>query len=134
METMQGFTIESMMSELNNNLAVGKRSLEEMRSSGDYTYNARGGCEVEISLEQFDTVWNICDDSERLCLRLPIYVSTDTSSDSGAWKVEGKVEAAVVAKLLGKRLYADGFLRLHYPDYKALKSVIPDAIMVVFAP
>lgn len=131
---MKGFTIESMMSELNNSLAVGKRSLEEMRSSGDYTYNVRGGCKVEIPSEQFDAVWDICDDAERLRLRLPIYVSTDTSSDSGAWKVEGKVEAAVVAKLLGKRLYADGFLRIHYSDYKVLKTLIPDAIMVIFAP
>lgn len=131
---MQGFTIESMMSELNNNLATGKRSLEEIRSSGDYTYSVRGGSRVEIPQEQFDAIWDVCDDVERLRLRLPIYVSTDTISDSGAWKVDGKVEAAVVAKLLGKKVYAEGFLRLHYPDYKALKTMVPDAIMVIFTP
>ena len=131
---MNGLTIESMMSELNTNLAAGKRSLDEMRASGDYSFNVRGGGKVEIPKEQVDTLWDVCDDSERLRLRLPIYVSTDTSSDSGAWKVEGRTEAAVVARLLGKRMHRDDLVQLHYPDYKELKSKIPDAIMVIFAP
>ena len=127
-------TIESMMSELNTNLAAGKRSLEEMRTSGDYSFNVRGGSKVEIPKEQIDILWDVCDDAERLRLRLPIYVSTDTSSDSGAWKVEGRTEAAVVARHLGKSMYRDDMVRLHYPDFKQLKSMIPDAIMVVFTP
>ena len=131
---MNGLTIESMMSELNTNLAAGKRSLDEMRASGDYSFNVRGVGKVEIPKEQVDILWDVCDDSERLRLRLPIYVSTDTSSDSGAWKVEGRTEAAVVARLLGKRMHRDDLVQLHYPDYKELKSKIPDAIMVIFAP
>ena len=115
---MNGLTIESMMSELNTNLAAGKRSLDEMRASGDYSFNVRGGGKVEIPKEQVDILWDVCDDSERLRLRLPIYVSTDTSSDSGAWKVEGRTEAAVVARLLGKSMYRDDMVRLHYPDFK----------------
>ena len=114
---MNGLTIESMMSELNTNLAAGKRSLDEMRASGDYSFNVRGGGKVEIPKEQVDILWDVCDDSERLRLRLPIYVSTDTSSDSGAWKVEGRTEAAVVARLLGKRMHRDDLVQLHYPDY-----------------
>ena len=131
---MQGFTIESMMSELNTNLASGKRSLEEMHESGDRTFTVRGGGKVEIPEEQIDTLWDICDDSARIRLRLPIYVSTDTSAEGGAWKVEGRTEAAVVARLLGKSMYRDDMVRLHYPDFKQLKSMIPDAIMVVFTP
>ena len=131
---MNGLTIESMMSELNTNLAAEKRSLDEMRASGDYSFNVRGGGKVEIPKEQVDILWDVCDDSERLRLRLPIYVSTDTSSDSGAWKVEGRTEAAVVARLLGKRMHRDDLVQLHHPDYKELKSKIPDAIMVIFAP
>lgn len=131
---MPGLTVESMLAELNTNLASGKRSLEEMHESGDHSFQVRGGGSVEIPEEQLDLIWNVCDDSERLRLRLPIYVSTDTSSDSGSWKVEGRVEVAVISKLLGKTLHTEDRLRLHHPDYKQLKTMIPDAIMVVFTP
>ena len=131
---MPGLTVESMLAELNTNLASGKRSLEEMHESGDHSFQVRGGGSVEIPEVQLDLIWNVCDDSERLRLRLPIYVSTDTSSDSGSWKVEGRVEVAVITKLLGKTLHIEDRLRLYHPDYKQLKTMIPDAIMVVFTP
>ena len=63
-----------------------------------------------------------------------IYVSTDVSGEVSAWKVEGKTEATVVAKLLGKPIFRDDRVRLYNPDLKKLKSLIPDAYMVVFTP
>ena len=131
---MQTPTVENMLSDLNPNLAAGKRSLEEMREGGDRTFNVRGGGKVEIPQEQIDLLWDVCDDSQRIALRLPIYVSTDTSGETGAWKVEGRVEAPVVAKLLDRPMYREDVVRLYYPDYKRLKSLIPDAILVVFIP
>lgn len=131
---MSGFGIESMLSELNNNLAVGKRSLEEMYTGGDRTYRTRDGTVLEIPQEQLDRLWEICDDRERIALKLPVYVSTDTSGEVDAWKVSGRTEAAVVAKLLGKRMHREDTVRLYYPDLKELKKLIPDAFMVVFTP
>ena len=64
---------------------------------------------------------------------VPIYVSTDTAGETSAWKVEGRVEAAVVAKLLGKRIHREGYLRLYYPDLGELKRLIPDCYIVVFS-
>ena len=127
-------TVETMLSDLNSHLAAGKRSLEDMKTGGDRTFKVRGGGEVEIPQEQIDLIWDTCDDSQRIALRLPIYVSTDTSAENGAWKVEGRVEAPVVAKLLDKKMYREDMVRLYYPDFKQLKSLIPDAIMVVFTP
>jgi uncharacterized protein (UPF0216 family) len=85
-------------------------------------------------MEQFMKIWNVCDDSERIRLRLPIYVSTDTSADQSAWKVEGRTEVSVVSKLLGKHSAREDYLRLYYPDFKELRKIIPDAHMVVFMP
>jgi len=126
--------LASVMSELNSNLAVGKRTIEQMMDSGDYSYKTKSGAEVLIPKEQMDILWEVCDESEKIRLRLPIYVSTDTSSDTGAWKVEGNPEATVVARLLDKKMFRDGYLRLYHPDLKDLKGKIGDAIMIVFIP
>lgn len=126
--------MESIMSELNRNLAAGKRSLVEMEESGDYTYKTRDGSVIEVPMDQFMRIWDVCDDPERLRLRLPIYVSTDTSAEYGAWKVEGRTEVSVVSKLLGRHPAREDFLRLYHPDFVELKKLIPDAHMVVFMP
>ena len=131
---MEEAFMRNIMKDLNSNLAVSKRTLEQMLDSGDRTYKVRDGSTVEIPEEQLMLLWDACDDSQRIALRLPIYVSTDTSGETSAWKVEGRVEAPVVAKILGKRLHKDDYLRLYHPDLRDLRSNIGDAIMMVFTP
>jgi hypothetical protein len=126
--------LASVMSDLNSNLAVGKRTLEQMMDSGDYSYKTKSGSVVIIPKDQMDFLWSVCDESEKIRLRLPIFVSTDISADLGAWKVEGEPEAMVVARILDKTMFKSGYLRLYHPDLKDLKSKIPDAIMMVFTP
>ena len=131
---MEEAFMRNIMKDLNSNLAVSKRTLEQMLDSGDRTYKVRDGSTVDIPEEQLMLLWDACDDSQRIALRLPIYVSTDTSGETSAWKVEGRVEAPVVAKILGKRLHKDDYLRLYHPDLRDLRSKIGDAIMMVFTP
>lgn len=126
--------LASVMSELNSNLAVGKKTLEEMMESSDYTYRTKSGETVSIPKEQMDYLWEICEEPEKIRLRLPIYVSTDISADNGAWKVEGNPEATVVARILGKKMFKEGLVRLYHPDLKDLKDRIGDALMIVFVP
>lgn len=131
---MEEAFMRNIMRDLNSNLAVSKRTLEQMIESGDRTYKVRDGSTVEIPEEQLMLLWDACDDSQRIALRLPIYVSTDTAGEMSAWKVEGRVEAPVVARILGKRLHKDDYLRLYHPDLRDLRSKIGDAIMMVFTP
>ena len=131
---MEEAFMRNIMKDLNSNLAVSKRTLEQMLDSGDRTYKVRDGSTVEIPEEQLMLLWDACDDSQRIALHLPIYVSTDTSGETSAWKVEGRVEAPVVAKILGKRLHKDDYLRIYHPDLRDLRSKIGDAIMMVFTP
>jgi len=126
--------LASVMSDLNSNLAVGKRTLEQMMDSKDFSYKTKSGSTVSIPAEQMDYLWELCDESEKIRLRLPIFVSTDISAESGAWKVEGEPEATVVARILGKKMFKNGYLRLYHPDLRDLRAKIPDAIMVVFTP
>ena len=125
--------VTSILKDLNSNLAAGKRPITEMMD-GDRTYTMKDGSVIEVPEEQVRMVWDACDDQQRIALRLPIYVSTDTSGKTGAWKVEGRVEAAVVAALLGKRIHREGYLRLYFPDLNELKKLIPDCYIVVFTP
>ena len=131
---MEEAFMRNIMKDLNSNLAVSKRTLEQMLDSGDRTYKVRDGSTVEIPEEQLMLLWDACDDSQRIALRLPIYISTDISGETSAWKVEGRVEAPVVAKILGKRLHKDDYLRIYHPDLRDLRSKIGDAIMMVFTP
>lgn len=131
---MEDAFMSSIMRDLNSNLAASKPSLMEMMESGDRTFRMRNGAVIEIPEDQLRLIWDSCDDSQRLRLRLPIYVSTDTSGEGSAWKVDGVVEAAVVARILGKKVYKDGYLRLYHPDLRDLRSKIGDAILVTFTP
>ena len=131
---MEEAFLSSIMKDLNSNLAVSKRTLAEMMDDGDRTYRTRDGSVVEIPESQLRMLWDVCDDSQRIALRLPIYVSTDTSGEVSAWKVEGRVEAPAVAAILGKKLHRDGYLRLYYPDLRDLRAKIPDCVMIVFTP
>lgn len=125
--------VGSVMRELNSNLAVNKPLLSEM-IDGQRTFRLRDGSEIEVPEEQLQRIWDVCDDSERLRLRIPIYVSTDISGEGSAWKVEGTAEASVVSKLLNRRMYKDGFIRLYHPDLKELRRMIGDAVLVIFTP
>ncbi len=131
---MEDAFMSSIMRELNSNLAASKPSLMEMMDSGDRTFRLRDGSVIEIPEEQLRLIWDSCDDSQRLRLRLPIYVSTDISGEGSAWKVEGAVEAAVVARILGRRQYKEGYLRLYHPDLRDLRAKIGDAVLITFTP
>lgn len=123
--------MESVLSDLNRNLAAGKRNISEM-IGGDPTYKIRDGSTIQVPREQLDYLWSVCDDSERMRLKLPIYVGTDTSGEVSSWKVEGVVEANVVSKILGKKVYRDGYLRIYNPDLRTLKDRIPDCYLMMF--
>ncbi len=125
--------VESIMSDLNSNLAAERISLMDMMD-GKRSYRTRDGSIIDVPDEQIRTLWDVCDDSERIRLRVPMYIGTDVSGETSAWKVEGKVEASVIAKLLEKKVHREGYLRLYHPDLKQLRGQIPDCFMMVFMP
>lgn len=124
---------DSIMKDLNANMAAGKRTLSDLMD-GDCSYRMRDGSVIEVPMEQLQRIWDVCDDGDRLRLKLPIYVGTDVSCETPAWKVEGVAESAIVAKLLDKKIHREGYLRLYHPDLKQLKMLIPDCYIIVFTP
>lgn len=125
--------VQQVMGELNRTLAAEKVPLAELVDAGG-SYRLRDGSVIEVPSEQARRIWEACDDTERIRLRLPIYVSTDIEGETSAWKVDGVAEAEAVAKLLGKKIHKDGRLRLYNPDLRELKKLVPDCYIMVFTP
>lgn len=126
--------IEGMISEMNRNMPINRRTIMDYLDNGDYTYATRSGEVGTFDRKELEVLAKHCTDGELLRLRVPVFISTDTSSDAGAWKVDGIVEASVISKLLGKRTYREGYLRLYYPDLADLRKILPELAVVLFLP
>jgi len=126
--------IEGVIRDMNRHIPVSRRSLLEYLESGDDSYETKDGERCSIDRADLELLAGKCTEIEKMRLRIPIFVSTDTSCEGGAWKVEGRTEAAVVARLLGKRLYKEDFLRLYHPDIRDLRGMVPSLVAVLFLP
>jgi uncharacterized protein (UPF0216 family) len=123
-----------MIRDMNRHMPVSRRTLLEYLESGEDTYDTKDGQKCSIDRNDIVALAEKCTEIEKMRLRIPIFVSTDTSSESGSWKVEGKTEATVVARVLNKRLYKDDFLRLYHPDLKDLRRMFPTLVVTLFLP
>ena len=126
--------VRTMMSELNRNLATERITIEEMVTDGKYSYRTRDGSVVEVAEEQAAVLWDACQAVNAYSIRVPVYIYSDTSGEQSCWRVDGRMESDAIARLLGKRKLSDDSLRLHHYDYRELRRIIPDLIMVVFTP
>jgi len=114
-------------------MPVLRRTLLEHIDSGDLTYRTREGFTCSFDKDEIEILSETCTEIEKMRLRLPIFVSTDISSD-GAWKVDGITETVVVSKLLGKKSLRDDMLRIYHADLKELRKKIPNAVIVLYLP
>jgi len=126
--------IENIIRDMNRHIPVSRRTLLDYIESGDDTYDTKDGQKGFIDRKEIEFLAEKCTEIEKMRLKLPIFVGTDTSYSEGAWKIEGKIEVEVMSRLLNKRIHTDGFLRLYYPDLKNLKKILPSLIVVVFIP
>lgn len=126
--------IENIIRDMNRHMPVSRRTLLEYLESGEDTYETKDGQKCSVDRKELELLAEKCTEIEKMRLRIPIMVSTDTSCEAGAWKVEGRTEAAVVSKLLGKRLYKEDFLRLYHPDLKELRKMLPSLVVILFIP
>jgi len=122
-----------MISDMNRHIPVSRRTLLEHIESGDFTYRARNGHVCSFDKEELETIAGSCTEIEKMRLRLPIFVSTDISSE-GAWKVDGMTETAVVSKLLGRKPLREDMLRIYHADLKELRKKISNAVIILYLP
>ncbi|MDY0293797.1 MAG: DUF61 family protein [Candidatus Methanomethylophilaceae archaeon] len=126
--------IEKMIADMNRHVAVSRRTLLDHIESGDLTYGSRDGAVCRMEPREIEILSSICTETEKMRLKLPIFVSTDTSCPGGAWKVDGTVETSVVSRILKKPVYRDDMLRLYHPDLKDLRKILPNSVEILFLP
>ena len=126
--------ISRMIANLNSNIPVNRRTLMDYIENGDFTYRTKTGEVITFPREGIDYLASITDNQEKLTLRLPIFISTDTQAERSCWKVDGITETAVVSKLLGRRVHSENRLPVYYPDLMDLRKKIPELVFVLFLP
>jgi len=126
--------IEHILSGINDHAPVARRSLAEYIDSDDLTYRTRNGHVCEMTRDEIDVLSKACAEREKMTLRLPIMVMTDTSFTESVWKVEGRAEVSVVSKLLSKRPLRDDLIHLYHPHLRELQKILPNSVTVVFVP
>lgn len=126
--------IEYIIRDMNRHIPVSRKTILEYLESGDDTYETKDGQKCFIDRKDLEFLASKCTEIEKMRLRVPMFISSDTSYEGGAWKVEGRTEVAVVSKLLNKKIYRDDFLRLYYPDLKEIRRMLPSLVVVLFLP
>jgi len=126
--------IENEIRNLNRHMPVSRRTLLNYMESDDDTYKTKDGQICSVDRKEMELLAEKCTEIEKMRLKLPIFISTDISCESGAWKIEGKIEVAVVSKLLDKRVHTEDFLRLYHPDLKELRDMLPSLTVTLFLP
>jgi Uncharacterized protein conserved in archaea len=122
-----------MIANMNKHLPSSRRTLLEYLDSDDLTYQTKDGHTYTIEKEEIEMLSRICTEIEKMRLKLPIFVSTDTSSDN-AWKVDGMTETSVMSKILERKPFREDMMRFYHPDLKKLRSMLPNAVTVLYLP
>ncbi|MGI6008569.1 MAG: DUF61 family protein [Methanomethylophilus sp.] len=120
--------------DMNANLPVARRSLDDYIENGDLTYKTRSGETVEFPKEGIDLLDSFCTYEEKILLKLPLLITTDISGEVSCWKIDGTTETAVISRLLKRRVHSEDRLVLYYPDLAELKKLLPGLVFPVFTP
>ena len=126
--------INRMIAGLNSTVPAVKVPLLDLAESDNPEFRTRGGSSVDIDRSEIDLLMDVCTEMEKIRLKLPITMVTDTSGEMSTWRIDGKVEAAVIARILGKPLLREDSIRIYYPDYQILREKLPSSIVTLYLP
>ena len=126
--------INRMIAGLNSTVPAVKVPLLDLAESDSPEFRTRGGSSVDIDRSEIDLLMDVCTEMEKIRLKLPITMVTDTSGEMSTWRIDGKVEAAVIARILGKPLLREDSIRIYYPDYQILRERLPSSIVTLYLP
>ncbi|MBQ6547730.1 MAG: DUF61 family protein [Candidatus Methanomethylophilaceae archaeon] len=126
--------VTKMIAGMNSSIPAAKIPLLDLAESDDPSFRTRGGSVIEIDRQEIDLLMEVCTEMEKIRLRLPITMVTDTSGEISAWRIDGAVEAKVISRILDKPLLKDDSIRIFYPDYQVLREKLPTSIVTMYLP
>ena len=126
--------VTKMLAGMNSSAPAGKVSLLDLADSDNPSFRTRSGTVIDIDRAEIDLLMGACTEMEKIRLKLPITMVTDTSGEMSTWRIDGKTEAAVISRILGKPLIKEDSVRIYYPDYQILREKLPSSIVTMYLP
>ena len=126
--------VTKMLAGMNSSAPAGKVSLLDLADSDNPSFRTRTGTVIDIDRAEIDLLMDACTEMEKIRLKLPITMVTDTSGEMSTWRIDGKTEAAVISRILGKPLIKEDSVRIYYPDYQILREKLPSSIVTMYLP
>ena len=126
--------VTKMLAGMNSCAPAGKVSLLDLADSDEPSFRTRSGSTIDIDRSEIDLLMDVCTEMEKIRLKLPITMVTDTSGEMSIWRIDGKTEAAVISRILGKPLIKEDSVRIYYPDYQILREKLPSSIVTMYLP
>ena len=126
--------VTKILAGMNSSAPAGKVSLLDLADSDDPSFRTRSGSVIEIDRAEVDLLMSVCTEMEKIRLKLPITMVTDTSGEMSAWRIDGRTEASVISRILGKPLLREDSVRIYYPDYQILREKLPSSIVTRYLP
>jgi len=127
-------TLQRYVAVMNRHLPVQRKALSDLLHEKDPSYDGKDGNRYRMDRAELVYLDSLLDIFDKGRLRLPILVMTDTESESGAWKVTGKVEAKVIAKVLERDLDTEDMVRFYHPHLHELRKKLPTTTTVMYMP
>ena len=118
---------------MNRHVPARRPTLGQLLEMEEPHYTGKDGNQYLIRKEEIELIASLLDPWDRDRIKLPIVVMTDTS-EGGAWKVLGKLEVAVVSKIVGRRPEFEDRMRLFHPHMVELSNRLPTATTTMFSP
>ena len=119
---------------MNTSSPVSRIPLLDLSEKDNPSFRTRGGFDIEIDRSEIDLLMSVCTEIEKIKLRRPMTMVTDTSGEMSAWRIDGAVEAKVIARILDKPLMKEDSIRIYYPDYQILREKLPTSIVTLYLP
>ncbi len=126
--------VEKLLQVMNRHIPAKRFSLAKLMEEDDPGYIGKDGTVYHMKRGELERVAVLLDEREMGKLRLPIYITTDTSYPGGAWKVRGKMEVKVVSQLIGREPEKEDEMRLFFPHVNDLRSLLPTTTSILFMP
>lgn len=126
-------TLQRFLTVMNRHLPTKKRALADLLLEKDPYYEGKDGNRYKLDKAELQYLDSLLDMFDKGKLRLPILIMTDTEGE-GAWKVTGRLEAKVVAKVLDRELDTDDMVRFYHPHLHELRKKLPTTTTVMYMP
>lgn len=127
-------TLKRMLGMMNSHLPQARRPLIDLEMEEDPHYIGKDGHRYRLDKKEIELISSLVDIFDKGRLRLPILIMTDTATDSGAWRVEGKIEVKVISAVLGMEPDTEDKIRFFHPHMNDLRRKLPTSTTVMYLP